>query len=154
MFTNEEIIEIEKIVKRYPQKQAALMPVLYLVQEKEGYISDDSIREVSSVLQVPEVDIKGVVSFYEMFHEHPKGKYLVQVCTNVSCMLCNSKNIMSLVESKLGIKCGETTKDQKFTLEEVECLGSCGTAPVISVNNRYYENMNEQKLKDLFDSLK
>jgi len=154
MLNNEDILKIEKIKSKYPNDQAALMPVLYLFQEKFGYISDDSIREISSMLKIPEVDIKGVVSFYEMFHDHPVGKYLVQVCTNVSCMLCNSGHILKSVEKKLGIMCGQTTRDKLFTLEEVECLGSCGTSPVISVNDRYYENMNEQKINELFDSLK
>jgi len=154
MINEEELLKIENIKRKYPDSKAALMPVLYFFQEKYGFISDDSIKEISQLLNISEVDIKGVVSFYEMFHEKPKGKYIVQVCTNISCMLCNSENILKAVEKKLGIKCGETTKDNLFTLEEVECLGSCGTAPVISINNRYYENMTEEKINSLFDNLK
>jgi NADH-quinone oxidoreductase E subunit len=154
MLNKEELLQIDDIKNRYPENQAALMPVLYFFQEKFGYISDESIREISLLLKIPEVNIDGVVSFYEMFHDHQKGKYLVQVCTNISCMLCNSNNILASVEKELGIKCGETTTDKQFTLEEVECLGSCGTAPVISINDRYYENMNEQKIIELFSSLR
>jgi NADH-quinone oxidoreductase E subunit len=154
MLNKDDLSKIDDIKSRYPETQAALMPVLYYFQEKFGYIADESVREISKLLRIPEVDIKGVVTFYEMFHIHPKGKYLVLVCTNVSCMLCNSKNIMDAVEQKLGIRCGETTKDNLFTLEEVECLGSCGTAPVISINDRYYENMSGEKINKLFDSLK
>ena len=154
MINEEELLKIENIKRKYPDSKAALMPVLYLFQEKYGFISVDSIKEISQLLNISEADIKGVVSFYEMFHEKPKGKYIVQVCTNISCMLCNSENILKAVEKKLGIKCGETTKDNLFTLEEVECLGSCGTAPVISINNRYYENMTEEKINSLFDNLK
>ena len=154
MLSKEELLKIDSMKSRYPNYRAALMPTLYLFQEKFGYITEESIREISKLLNIPEVDIKGVVSFYEMFHEHPKGKYLVQVCTNISCMLCNSTNLLEKIEKKLGIKCGETTKDNLFTLEEVECLGSCGTAPVISINDRYHENMDENKIDELFDSLK
>ena len=154
MLSKDELLKIDDIKSRYPTSKAALLPTLYLFQEKFGYISEESMREISKLLNVPEVDVKGVISFYTMFYDHPKGKYLVQVCTNVSCMLCNSTNLLEKIEKKLGIKCGETTKDNLFTLEEVECLGSCGTAPVISINNRYHENMDENKIDELFDSLK
>lgn len=154
MVSKEDLLKIDEIKKRYPQSRAALMPVLYLYQEKYGYISDEIIKEISELLKIPEVDIKGVVSFYEMFHDKPKGKYIIQVCTNVSCMLCNSEKLLTVIEKELGIKCGDTTKDNLFTLEEVECLGSCGTAPVVSINDRYYENMNEEKIIKLLHSLK
>jgi len=154
MLSKQELLKIDDIKSRYPNSRAALLPTLYVFQEKFGYISEGSIHEISKLLDVPEVDIKGVVSFYEMFHEHPKGKYLVQVCTNVSCMLCNSTSLLDKIEKKLGIKCGETTNDNLFTLEEVECLGSCGTAPVIAINDRYHENMDENKIDELFGLLK
>jgi NADH-quinone oxidoreductase E subunit len=154
MLSKEELLKIDVIKSRYPNSKAALLPTLYFFQEKFGYITEESIHEIFKLLNIPKVDIKGVVSFYEMFHEHPKGKYFVQVCTNVSCMLCNSTSLLEEIEKKLGIKCGETTKDNLFTLEEVECLGSCGTAPVISINNIYHENMDEHKINELFDSLK
>ncbi len=119
MVSKEDLLKIDEIKKRYPQSRAALMPVLYLYQEKYGYISDEIIKEISELLKIPEVDIKGVVSFYEMFHDKPKGKYIIQVCTNVSCMLCNSEKLLTVIEKELGIKCGDTTKDNLFTLEEL-----------------------------------
>jgi NADH:ubiquinone oxidoreductase subunit E len=89
-----------------------------------------------------------------MFHTKQKGKYLIEVCTNVSCMICNSQMVLNTLEKKLGIKIKETTADNKFTLEEVECLGSCGTAPVISINDKYYDNLTEAKIIQIIDSLK
>jgi NADH-quinone oxidoreductase E subunit len=153
MLNQEELKKVEEIKKRYPTSQAALMPVLYLIQEKYGWISEESIKYISGLLEIPEKDVLGVVSFYEMFRSKPKGKYLIEVCTNVSCMLCNSKMVKNSLEKKLGIKMKETTSDSKFTLEEVECLGSCGTAPVISINDQYYDNLTEEKINKIIDSL-
>jgi NADH-quinone oxidoreductase subunit E len=154
MFTEEELKQVEIIKQRYPDNQSALMPVLYMIQEKYGWISDESIEYLNKLLNLPLVDIKGVVSFYEMFHEKPKGKYLIDICSNVSCMLCNSEMVIKTLEQKLGIKIHETTADNKFTLREVECLGSCGTAPVISINDKYYDNLTEEKIITIIDSLK
>ena len=154
MFDKEELVEIQKIKDKYPTENAALMPVLYKIQEKYGWISDESISYISKLLNIPEVEVLGVVTFYEMFHYKPHGKYLIEVCSNVSCMLCNSSMVFNSIENKLGIKVKQTTTDNKFTLEEVECLGSCGTAPVMSINDIYYDNLNEQKIIEILDSLK
>jgi NADH-quinone oxidoreductase E subunit len=153
MLNADELKKVEEIKKRYPVPQAALMPVLYLVQDKYGWISEESISFVSKLLEIPEKDILGVVTFYEMFHLKPKGKYLIEICTNVSCMLCNAKMVKNTLENKLGLKNKETSPDSKFTLEEVECLGSCGTAPVISINDKYYDNLTEEKILKIIDSL-
>jgi NADH-quinone oxidoreductase E subunit len=154
MLNQEELREVEQIKRKYPTSKAVVMPVLYLIQEKYGWISNEAISYISELLNIPEVDIIGVVTFYTMFHSKPKGKYLIEVCTNISCMICNSEMILNTLQKKLGIKTGETTPDDKFTLLEVECLGSCGSAPVMSINDHYYDNLTEQKINDVIETLK
>ena len=126
-----------------------------MVQEKEGWISEDSMRYVGDLLQVSYEHILGVVTFYTMFNKKPRGKYHLQICTNVSCMLRGGYDLFKLASNKLGIKNNETTPDNMFTIEEVECLGSCGTAPMIQVNNKeYYENLTVDSFEKLIDDFK
>ena len=132
-----------------------MLPVLWMVQEKEGWISEDSMRYVGDLLQVSYEHILGVVTFYTMFNKKPRGKYHLQICTNVSCMLRGGYDLFKLASNKLGIKNNETTPDNMFTIEEVECLGSCGTAPMIQVNNKeYYENLTVDSFEKLIDDFK
>jgi NADH-quinone oxidoreductase E subunit len=153
-FTEENIDKIKVVLDRYPAKQAAVMPVLYLAQEQNGYISNEVIKEVAYILNINEADVLGVVTFYTMYHRKPAGKYHLQVCTNVSCMLRGAYDLYEAVKDKLGINNGEVTADNKFSLEEVECMGSCGTAPMIAVNEDFYENLTKEKLLDLINTLK
>ncbi len=155
LFNEEELKKVEDIKSRYPDSQAALLPVLWMVQEKEGWISEDSMRYVGDLLQVSYEHILGVVTFYTMFNKKPRGKYHLQICTNVSCMLRGGYDLFKLASNKLGIKNNETTPDNMFTIEEVECLGSCGTAPMIQVNNKeYYENLTVDSFEKLIDDFK
>ncbi len=155
LFNEEELKKVEDIKSRYPSSQAALLPVLWMVQEKEGWISEDSMRYVGDLLQVSYEHILGVVTFYTMFNKQPRGKYHLQICTNVSCMLRGGYDLFKLASEKLGIKNNETTPDKLFTIEEVECLGSCGTAPMIQVNNKeYYENLTVESFNKLIDDFK
>lgn len=155
LFNEEELKKVEDIKSRYPDSQAALLPVLWMVQEKEGWISEDSMRYVGDLLQVSYEHILGVVTFYTMFNKKPRGKYHLQICTNVSCMLRGGYDLFKLASNKLGIKNNETTPDNMFTIEEVECLGSCGTAPIIQVNNKeYYENLTVDSFEKLIDDFK
>lgn len=155
LFNEEELKKVEDIKSRYPSSQAALLPVLWMVQEKEGWISEDSMRYVGDLLQVSYEHILGVVTFYTMFNKKPRGKYHLQICTNVSCMLRGGYDLFKLASDKLGIKNNETTPDNLFTIEEVECLGSCGTAPMIQVNNKdYYENLTVESFDKLIDDFK
>lgn len=155
LFNEEELKKVEDIKSRYPSSQAALLPVLWMVQEKEGWISEDSMRYVGDLLQVSYEHILGVVTFYTMFNKKPRGKYHLQICTNVSCMLRGGYDLFKLASDKLGIKNNETTADNLFTIEEVECLGSCGTAPMIQVNNKdYYENLTVESFDKLIDDFK
>lgn len=155
LFNEEELKKIEEIKSRYPNPQAALLPVLWMVQEKEGWISEDSMRYAGDLLNVTYEHVLGVVTFYTMFNKKPRGKYHLQICTNVSCMLRGGYDLFKMASEKLGIKNNETTTDNMFTIEEVECLGSCGTAPMIQVNNKeYYENLTVESFEKLIDEFK
>lgn len=133
---------------------AAVLPVLWLAQEQFGWISEEVMHYVAELLAVPFSHILGVVTFYTMFNKKPVGKYHIQVCANVSCMLRGSDNLVEHLERELGVRVGETTPDQIFTLDEVECLGSCGTAPMMQVNDDYYDNLTPEKIDRLLDKFK
>jgi NADH-quinone oxidoreductase subunit E len=154
MFSEEELNKVKEIRSHYPEPQAAVMGVLYLYQDKYGYISDEGIEYVASILGIPPEYVLGVVSFYEMFHQHPHGKFALHVCTNVSCLLCGSDMVLGTLKNRLGIGIGEKTEDGMFSIHEAECLGSCGTAPVISVDKKYYENLTPDKIHALIDELR
>lgn len=153
-FTEENLKRIREHIKKYPTKKPAVMPALYIAQEQNGYISGEVIREVAQVLEITSEEVLGVVTFYTMYHQKPMGKYHIQVCTNVSCMLRGGYKIWDAVREKLGLQNMEVTGDGQFSLEEVECMGSCGTAPMIAVNEDYYENLTVDEVNKILDSLK
>ncbi|OGL43036.1 MAG: NADH-quinone oxidoreductase subunit E [Candidatus Schekmanbacteria bacterium RBG_16_38_10] len=146
--------EFEGILRKYPDKQAGLLPVLYLAQREFGYISREVMDYVASLMGLPESEVLGVATFYTMYNKKPVGKYFIQVCTNISCSILDAEKIVKHIEEKLGIKVGETTKDNKFTLATVECLGSCGTAPIMQINDDYYENLSMEKVDEILEKLK
>jgi NADH-quinone oxidoreductase subunit E len=145
--------EIQRLLGRYPTKQAALLPVLWLCQERWGWISPGVMRAVAERLELAPAFVEGVVTFYTMYQTAPPGKYLLQVCTTLSCQLCGSSGLVEHLKEKLGIDFGETTEDGRFTLLGVQCLGACGEAPVIQVNSDYYTGMTVEKLDRLLDEL-
>ncbi|MGK9367978.1 NADH-quinone oxidoreductase subunit NuoE [Melioribacter sp. Ez-97] len=153
-FTEENLKRIEEARKKYPESLAAVMPAIYIAQEQNGYITNEVMAEIADVLGIDKVDVLGVVTFYTMFHTKPVGKYHIQVCTNVSCMLRGGYEIWEQVKSKLGIDNMEVTPDGKFSIEEVECMGACGYAPMIAVNEDYYENLTKEKVEEILNSLK
>jgi NADH-quinone oxidoreductase subunit E len=145
--------EFERILSRYPTREAAILPSLHLVQRDFGYVSDEAIAYVAELLGFTPARIEGVATFYTMYNRRPVGKYHLQVCRNISCSLLGAEHLIEHVARKLGIKPGETTPDGKFTLSKAECLGSCGTAPVMQVNDDYHENLTEEKIDALLDRL-
>jgi NADH-quinone oxidoreductase subunit E len=145
--------QIRELMGKYPQKRSALIPSLQLAQKEAGYLSSDTVCEVARLFDLSPNEVNEVVSFYTMFYKKPMGKYVIQVCTNISCLLCNAEGIVAHLTRKLGIQLGETTADKKYTLLEVECLGSCGTSPVIQINEDYYEDLTPEKLDRILDSL-
>ncbi len=154
MLTVENLERVEEIKKRYPTAKAALLPVLWFAQEQYGWISQEAMKEVARLLNIPYGHVLGVVSFYSMFHDKPIGKHHLQICTNVSCQLLGAEKIVDYISQKCGIKVGETSVDKKYTLTEVECLGSCGTAPMMQVNDEYFENLTKEKIDLILMRLK
>ena len=153
MLSEENLKKIEELKKSYPTTQALVLPVLWMIQEEHGYISEESMKYAAQLLDVPFAHVLGVVTFYTMFHSNPVGKHHIEVCTNVSCMLRGSEKIVELLEKRLGIGLGETSKDKKWTLWEVECMGSCGTAPMLAVGEEYHENLTPEKLEQILSDL-
>ena len=153
-FSQETLKRYDEIVRRYPQKEAAMLPVLYLAQKEFGYLSPEAIQYVAELMDLSPARVYGVVTFYTMFNMEPIGKYHIQVCRTLPCALVGAEKITALLKAKLGIQVGETTPDGKFTLSEVECLASCGTGPMMQVNDDYYENLTEEKVGEILDGLK
>ncbi|MBI3123387.1 MAG: NAD(P)H-dependent oxidoreductase subunit E [Ignavibacteriales bacterium] len=153
-FTEENLQKIETVRKKYPTALAAVMPVIYIAQEQNGYLSNEAMEEIASVLSIDKVNVLSVVTFYTMYHTKPMGKYHVQVCTNVSCMLRGGYQIWDQVKGKLGLDHMQVSEDRKFSLEEVECMGACGYAPMLAVNEDYFENLTKEKVEEILDSLK
>jgi len=146
--------KIEALTAKYPQRRSALIPSLHLAQEEAGYLSPDVIRGVAQIFQLSPNEVYEVASFYTMLFKKPTGRYVIWVCTNISCLLCNAEQVLAHLIARLGIKPGETTPDRKFTLLEAECLASCGTAPVVQINEQYYENLTLERLDQILDRLR
>jgi NADH-quinone oxidoreductase E subunit len=154
ILTEKSIAEIKEKAKRYPKKKSAILPALTVAYRQLGYVDDAIYRDISKVIEVPYIEIAESATFYTMFPKKPRGKYLLQVCNNISCALMGSDSMIQYLEEKLNISKGETTVDDLFTLITVECLGSCSTAPMIQINNDYYENLNRDKVDEILDKLR
>jgi NADH-quinone oxidoreductase subunit E len=124
-----------------------------MAQAEAGYLTSEVILEISELFGLSPSEVNEVASFYTMLFKRPVGRHVIQVCTNISCLLCNSEEIMAHLQKRLGLRPGETTADDRFTLLEVECLASCGTAPVVQINEDYYENLTPERLDQILDSL-
>ncbi len=136
-------------VAKYPVARSALLPVLRIAQEEEGYITPEGLRAASEVVGIKEDEVEMVASFYAMFFQKPVGKNVIKVCTSISCYLRGCDRLIKQLEDGLGVKRGETTPDGAFTLLGVECLASCGTAPVLQVNDEFEENVTPQRAAEL-----
>jgi NADH-quinone oxidoreductase E subunit len=155
LFNEEEIKMVEYHKSKYPAQMAAVMPLLWMIQEKYGWISIDAMRYIGDLLQLPHDHVLGVATFYSMYFKKPVGKYHLQICTNVSCMLCGGYDIFNHVSKKLGIKNKEITSDGIFSIEEVECLGSCATAPMLQINNKeFHEKLTLEEVDTLLENLR
>jgi NADH-quinone oxidoreductase E subunit len=145
---------IEALKSEYETNQSALIPALHVAQGDQGWLSEATQVEVATILGVTPQSVREVVTFYTMFHQRPVGKYLLQVCRNLSCCLQGGHRLQRQIEERLAIRDGETTQDGRFSLMSVECLGSCGTAPVLMVNDDYHENVTPQEIDRLLTELK
>ena len=143
-----------RIIDLYPQKRSALGPLLYLAQEKEGYIDDDSVVEISKLVGITEVQVRSVASFYTMYKQEPSGKYLLSVCKSISCEINNSKEVIDNIKEFTGLANNETDIEGTFTFEEVECIGACGGAPAVQVNYETVEGVTPTKALELCKYLK
>lgn len=152
--TTESIEKIKEKAARYPDRKSAILPALTVAYRQVGHLNDQLYREISKVIRVPYVEVAEAATFYTMFPKKPVGKYLIQVCHNISCALMGADSLIAYLEEKLDIKKGETTPDGLFTLISVECLGSCATAPMMQVNQDYYENLTREKVDQILQELK
>ena len=153
-FNDENIEAIKKLKLRYPKPQALSLPLLWMAQYQESYISIDAIDEIALQCELPPMEVYRAATFYTMFNLEPIGKYHLQVCKTLSCKLCGAKEISDTIQKELKIAMGETTQDKLFSLSEVECLGSCGTSPVVQINDEYYENLTAQSIIEILKGLK
>lgn len=147
------IEEINSWVSKYPEneQQSAVMSALRIVQEEHGFLTQELMDAVAEYLEMPPVSVYEVATFYSMYEHKPVGKYLLNVCTNISCKLCGSSEVVNYLQDKLKIKLGETTTDGKYTLRSVECLGACVNAPMMQVNKDYHENLTPDKIDKILD---
>jgi NADH-quinone oxidoreductase subunit E len=154
IFSPELAARFDKLVTIYPLKRSALVPMLLYAQDEIGYVSDAVVTEVAQRIGILELDVRNVLSYYSMLRTKPAGKYNVQVCTNISCMLRGAYDILAYLEKKLGIKPGQTTPDGEFTLIEEECLAACANAPMMICEKEYFLDLTEQKVDTIIDDLR
>jgi len=142
------------VIALYPQPRSALIPLLHLAQEQDGWLTREAMEHVAELLEITPAEVLGTASFYDMLFTEPVGRHLVSVCTNIACLLNGGIELLDHAEATLGIKPGATTPDGEFTLEEVECVALCGDAPCLAVNWRYFGNVTPQRFDDLVEELR
>jgi NADH-quinone oxidoreductase subunit E len=146
--------KFDAVIARYPVKRSAIVPLLMFAQDEQGYVTEEAIQEIARRVGVRPIEVIEDIGYYSMLHRHPIGKFNIQVCTNISCMLRGGEQILEYCSKKLGIRPQQTTPDGLFSLEEVECLGACCGAPAAQVNYDYYENLTPEKMDELIEKLK
>ena len=150
--TNVELAR--EIIARYPRSRSALIPLLHVAQEQDGWVTEDAMDHIAELLALTPAEVLGTCSFYEMFKREPVGKYLVNICNGISCMLLGSEQLIAHAEEKLGVKPGATTDDGLITLDEVECIAACDGAPCLAVNYRYTTDVSHAGFDELVDDLR
>jgi NADH-quinone oxidoreductase E subunit len=152
--TPENVHRAEDTIALYPHKRSALIPLLHLVQEQEGWLTEDAMAHVAELLDLTPAEVYGTASFYDMLFTEPVGKHLVAVCTNIACLLSGGYELLEHAEERLGVKAGGTTPDGEFTLEESECLALCGEAPCLTVNWRFFGRVDNERFDTLTGDLR
>ena len=152
IFTFVSTEKVKKILSQYPDKQSATLPLLHLAQLENGYISGAVINTVAELVDYHPAVVMDCVSFYTMLYTKPQGRHIIQVCQTLSCSLNGADALVDHVTDKYGIKPGETTEDGRFTLMKVECLGSCGTAPVVQINKKFHEGLSQKLIDELLET--
>lgn len=153
-FTRENLEVAHEIIGRYPRSRSALIPLLHLAQEQDGWVAEDAMQHLAELLAITPAEVLGTCSFYEMFKREPVGTYLVNICTNISCQIMGGEELLHHAEQKLGVKAGGTTPDGTFTLEDVECIAACTEAPCLQVNYRYRHKITIDEFDALVDDLR
>jgi NADH-quinone oxidoreductase E subunit len=152
-FSDKTKKQMQDIIAHYPEKQAALLPVLHIAQQEFGFISEDTEHKIAALLDIKPIQVREVVTFYTMYNRREIGKYHIQVCSNLSCSLLGGDSLLDFLLKKLNIGLGETTEDKKFTISTVECLGACEQAPCMMVNFDYFGNLDKGKIDNILDNL-
>ncbi|MFI5043937.1 MAG: NADH-quinone oxidoreductase subunit NuoE [Acidimicrobiales bacterium] len=153
-FTPENEALAREIIARYPRPKSATIPLCHLAQEQDGHLTDDAMAHVAELVGCTAAEVMGTASFYEMFKMHPVGKYCVNVCTNISCLLVGGEELLAHAEESLGVRAGGTTSDGLFTLEDVECIAACTEAPALQVNYRYFHRQSHDDFDELIADLR
>lgn len=154
LLTDESREKITEIMGRYPKARSAILPALHVVQEQLGWVPKPAQAEVAEMFEMPAAEVRSLVTFYYMYHRQPVGRYVLKVCRSISCWLCGSNRLIQQLEEELDIKMGETTEDGMFTLIHSECLAGCTAAPLLQVNDRFFENATEERVKELLTRLR
>jgi NADH-quinone oxidoreductase E subunit len=150
---DDNLVRTRELIALYPVKRSALIPVLHVLQEQDGYLSPDGLAHVAELFELTAAEVRGTASFYDMFFLEPVGRYVVAVCTNIACMLAGAYELLDHIEKRLEIGVGGTTQDGSFTLEDAECLALCGNAPCLTVNWRYFGDMTPGRWETLAEDL-
>lgn len=145
--------KVKELIQRYPVKKSAVMPALYIAQEECGWLTDDAFSWVATRLDLPVAHVVGVATFYTMYYKDAVGRYHIQLCRTLSCMLCGARNLAAYLKQRLSIDAHQITADGMWSYEEVECLGSCGTGPMVQINDIFFENLSPEKLGNIMDRI-
>lgn len=151
MFSETALKEIQEIRGKYPNARAALLPAMYVAQREFGWLSPEAYAAVSELLGVPPAIARGVGTFYAMYKHKPTGRHIIQLCTNVSCMILGAERLVDLLKNTYGLEPGGTTADGRFSLVIMECIGACGTAPAMLVNDDFHENLTENNIREILE---
>jgi len=154
MFNETVLREIDGIRAKYPDRRSALLPSLYIAQREFGWLSDKAMQHVAKTLNLPEAEVRGTASFYSMFRHKPAGRHLIQICTNVSCMILGAEKLVSFISGKYGVRPDGTSQDGRFSLVIMECIGACGTAPAILVNTDFHDGLTENNIIEILERYK
>jgi NADH-quinone oxidoreductase E subunit len=154
MFNETVIEEINGIRDKYPDRKSALLPALYIAQREFGWLSQEAMESVAHVLNLPAAFVRGTASFYSMFKHKPVGRNVIQLCTNVSCMILGAEKLVDFLKTKYGVEPNGMSEDGRFSLVIMECIGACGTAPAMLVNTDFHENLTEKSLVEILEKYK
>lgn len=154
MLNEKAVVEINQIKGRYHDARSSLLPALYVVQREHGWLSPDAVEAVGDLLNVPKATVKGTATFYAMFRHKPIGRHLIQLCTNVACMIMGAERLVDILKSRYNLEPNGTTDDGRFSLVIMECIGACGTAPAMLVDTDFYDNLTEERIVNILEKYK